>query len=426
MYVDLNITWPTSHLNHLLPINNQQNSSNSSKKKPSSSFNQNQSNNSSSSNITQRECQDVWRGISNEQKERLRDTVECSIRLGYRVIAFNLIVPQSLDPSSLSAHFPFRADEPPFPDLDPRRTDSSGRPGDDDHGNGTIEYGGKVLQLSRLTMVIDEDVCGGGKGVYGFSSSQSSYLSRYSILSVIPLDLQSFNYSCLNLSNPSPTGIDLISLDLTSSPKIPFHMSLSTVSKAMKDEVYFELNYGSLTMSNNQTTIYSTSSFPIIKSSTNTNSNSDNNNNRRNLISCVKDLVRVTKVGKKIVVSSGANQWNELRAGSDLINLLNVLGISNENCLRSITSSPKSIVSKTLITRKTYKGVIMSPKVVTSIERIKKADRVNDKCREVDNGCSKELDDCYLIDEEAIRGLESAEDEEENKSASSSKKQKLN
>lgn len=80
--------------------------------------------------------------------------------VGYSVVAFNLIIPQSLDPLLLLPHFPFNGDAPPFPELDPRTADA------------TLDTK-TVLQLSRLTMVMDEHVAGNGKGVFGFVSSLS-------------------------------------------------------------------------------------------------------------------------------------------------------------------------------------------------------------------------------------------------------------
>lgn len=82
-----------------------------------------------------------------------------SATVGYSVIAFNLVIPQCLDPLLLAASFPFPLTEPPFPDLDPRTASEE-----------TLRSGKTVLQLSRLTMVMDAKVVGGGKGVFGFVS----------------------------------------------------------------------------------------------------------------------------------------------------------------------------------------------------------------------------------------------------------------
>jgi hypothetical protein len=67
--------------------------------------------------------------------------------VGFSTIAFNLLLPPSagFDPSAVHALDPCSGGRPPFPDLDGQGTD-------------------KILQLNRLTVMIDEG-CLGGKGV---------------------------------------------------------------------------------------------------------------------------------------------------------------------------------------------------------------------------------------------------------------------
>ncbi|PLW16804.1 hypothetical protein PCANC_05364 [Puccinia coronata f. sp. avenae] len=329
MYVDLNIPWPTRHLGYLL-----QGTGTSRKGKQKMASNPSPSGNTG--------AVDIWRGVSSEDRARMRETAECAIRLGYSVIAFNLIIPQSLDPLLLGPHFPFSGDAPPFPDLDPRTADNTS-------GSKT------VLQLSRLTMVLDEHVAGNGKGVFGFSKSQASYLSRYSLLSALPLDSASFSHACLSLSAPSPTGIDLICFELGSSPKLPFNMPLSTVSNALKHGVLFEAIYSPST-SGNSVLAHSPTGFPVPATSSSC---------RRNLVSVLKEIIRVTNCAKGLVVSSGARSWAELRSAGDVTNLLNVLGLSHEHGRNALMTNPKSLVSRAMSTRQTHKGVISNPVIVS-------------------------------------------------------------
>ncbi|KAH9450246.1 hypothetical protein Pst134EA_026953 [Puccinia striiformis f. sp. tritici] len=336
MYVDLNIPWPTSHLNSLL-----QTVATTRKGKQKATHLAAGSGPSSTSNNTL--ALDIWRGVSKEEQDGLREMVQCAIRLGYSVIAFNLVIPQSLDPLLLAPYFPFPSHAPPFPELDPRTVNP----------NNTNSK--TVLQLSRLTMVMDELIAGSGKGIFGFSKSQATYLSRYSLLSAMPLDAASFAHACLSLSAPSPTGIDLISFDLGSSPKLPFHMPLSTVSNAIKHGVLFEVIY-SPTTSRNSYPSHSPTGYPIQVSSTTC---------RRNLISVLKEIIRVTNCAKGLVISSGARKWAELRAAGDVINLLNVLGLSHEHGRNALTINPKSLVSRAMSTRLTHKGVISNPIIVS-------------------------------------------------------------
>ncbi|KAG0143562.1 hypothetical protein CROQUDRAFT_48671 [Cronartium quercuum f. sp. fusiforme G11] len=338
MYADLNIPWPTSHLIHLFK---QQTGQQARKGKGKAT--------------EPKESVDVWKGVEEEEKKRLREQVECAIRLGYSVIAFNLIIPQNFDPLLLQAHFPFASTQPPFPDLDPRTA-----PGVSQNG-----YGRTILQLSRLTMVMDETVAGGGKGVFGFSTSQSTYLSKYSLLSALPLDAGAFSHACLSLSPPTASGIDIITLDLCSSPKLPFQMSLSTVSKALEHNIGFEICYSPTTTLKSVKAIYSAYTFPcLVFPQANTN-NSVPHPVRRNLVAGAKDLIRVTNRGRGLIFSSAATQWAELRAPDDIANFGNVLGLSQDAARRALTSNPKSIVSKAISTRQTHKGVVSNPVVVT-------------------------------------------------------------
>jgi len=332
MYVDLNIPWPTSHLAYLLQTTA------STRKGKQKAGNHGTGGGGNTATL------DIWRGVSREERERMRETVDCAIRLGYSVVAFNLIIPQSLDPLLLLPHFPFNGDAPPFPELDPRTADPT-------HDTKT------VLQLSRLTMVMDEQVAGSGKGVFGFSKSQAGYLGRYSLLAAMPLDAASFAHACLSLSSPSPTGIDVISLELGSSPKLAFHMPLSTVSNALKHGVLMEAIYSPAT-SREGLQAYSPMGFPVQTTSA--------PNARRNLVSVLKEMIRVTNCAKGLVVSSGARRWAELRSAGDVINLLNVLGLSHEHGRNALTTNPKSLVSRALSTRQTLKGVISNPLILAA------------------------------------------------------------
>lgn len=73
--------------------------------------------------------------------------------VGYSTIAFNVTLPlNSYDPNTIANYVPCHSQLPAFPDLDTRTANTS---------NGAKT----VLQLSRLTVVLDEkSVNGGGKG----------------------------------------------------------------------------------------------------------------------------------------------------------------------------------------------------------------------------------------------------------------------
>ncbi|KAA1122091.1 hypothetical protein PGTUg99_026676 [Puccinia graminis f. sp. tritici] len=133
-------------------------------------------------------------------------------------------------------------------------------------------------------------------------------------------------------------------------------MPLSTVSNALKQGVLFEAIY-SPTTSLNSFRSHSSSGLPVSASSSTC---------RRNLISVLKEIIRVTNCAHGLVVSSGATRWAELRAPGDVINLLNVLGISHENGRKAMTTNPKMLVSRAMSTRQTHKAVISNPVIVSS------------------------------------------------------------
>ncbi|KNZ51256.1 hypothetical protein VP01_4020g1 [Puccinia sorghi] len=68
MYIDLNIPWPTSHLAHLL-----QTTASSRKGKPKAGNNATGAGGNTAT-------LDIWRGVSSEERERVREMVECAIR----------------------------------------------------------------------------------------------------------------------------------------------------------------------------------------------------------------------------------------------------------------------------------------------------------------------------------------------------------
>lgn len=146
-------------------------------------------------------------------------------------------------------------------------------------------------------------------------------------------------------------------------------MPLSTVSNALKHGVLFEAIYSPST-SREGLQAYSPMGFPVQTSSS--------PNSRRNLVSVLKEIIRVTNCAKGLVVSSGARRWAELRSAGDVINLwspfssilllaplhtymrssttliicsccslrLNVMGLSHEHGRNALTTNPRSLVTR--------------------------------------------------------------------------------
>ncbi|KNZ63902.1 uncharacterized protein VP01_10877g1 [Puccinia sorghi] len=157
----------------------------------------------------------------------------------------------------------------------------------------------------------------------------------------MPLDAASFAHACLSLSSPSPTGIDLISFELGSSPKCEWTERFeedkrnlgvlflcwcfgSTVSHAVVDGL--ERTPSSTVCFSRRSTVPP----PLARILAHGLPRPDL------LVSVLKEIIRVTNCAKGLIVSSGARRWAELRS--------------------------TGVVS----TRQTHKGVISNPLIVSA------------------------------------------------------------
>lgn len=171
-----------------------------------------------------------------------------------------------------------REARPPFPHLDPRTSKSCKR---------------GLTQLSRLTLILDQESM--AKSGSGFVASNSNALQQYDILAVCPTSEAAFQHACITLSELKPFSIDIISLDLAASPRLPFHLKRSTVGAALANGVVFEISYGAAL-------------------------DGSDGSARRNLISGSREVLRVTN-GQGVIFSSGAKEALGLRGPYDVMNL---------------------------------------------------------------------------------------------------------
>ena len=147
----------------------------------------------------------------------------------------------------------------------------------------------------------------------------------YDILAVRPLTKDAFHNACLNLDVP------IISLDFTQ--HFPFHFRPKPCMAAVNRGVRFEICYGQVL-------------DPSIDARA-----------RANFISNVTSLVRAT-CGRGIILSSEAKSALLLRAPADVVNLMNVWGLSNDKGLESLRSIPRGVVVNEGIKRTGFRGVI--------------------------------------------------------------------
>ncbi|KAK9895140.1 PHP domain-like protein [Cystobasidium minutum MCA 4210] len=325
MYYDLNIAWPVS-----IPQAGSSNNNAASKKKQQKGKQAVNSNNDAR-DAAPKVGIDL---LSAEERADVEKSVKMAIKLGYSTIAFNVTLPlNSYDPNTIANYVPCHSQLPAFPDLDTRTANTS---------NGAKT----VLQLSRLTVVLDEkSVNGGGKGNGScFTSTNANAIAGYNLIAVQPLDAASFQHTCLNLSNAGPTGVDIITIDLASSPRVPFQLKRSLVLKAIAEGTMFEVVYAPAMR-------LSTASSSLPKEA------------RRNIIAGARELIRITN-GKGIILSSEVRNAIEMRGPLDLCNFGTILGFKPDQAKDSVSGNARLAVIRGHAARQTYRGVIANPKVV--------------------------------------------------------------
>lgn len=122
------------------------------------------------------------------------------------------------------------------------------------------------------------------------------------------------------MATPGPSGVDIIALDLATSPRLPFQLKRSLVLKAIADGAFFEISYGPALQAQ-----------PIPKEA------------RRNVIAGARELIRVTN-GKGIILSSEVRRCFELRGPVDLCNLGTILGFKPDQAKAALEASPRLAV----------------------------------------------------------------------------------
>lgn len=122
---------------------------------------------------------------------------------------------------------------------------------------------------------------------------------------------------------------DIISLDL--STRLGFHLKHKMVGLALSRGICFEVCYGAGVTDANA---------------------------RRNLIGNFAGLVRATRTGKGIVVSSEARKAVGLRAPMDVVNLLVLWGMKVEVARDAVGALAGGVVRQAEVRRKSFKGVV--------------------------------------------------------------------
>lgn len=389
MYYDLNIPWPQARTR----AEEGKHKTQGGKKGGGSAGGSNVATTSATT------LQDPLESLTEAQRESMRlmtlDLADCELKLatrssfgarvghcnsnypflctvGYSTIAFNSIVQTRFDGTKNANPFqphPSGLPRPPFPELDPRCGAAS-----DFKGKTALRTLAQplVTQLSRMTLVMSDETMGKhGHGLvrhlrnlpfshslflnltlHGFiaqTSAHTNALLSYDLLAVRPTTEASFSAACLSLSELKPQSIDIISIDLAASARLPFFLKRSTVGAALSNGAVFEVCYS-----------------PAVSASTgDQQGQQDLLKARRNVISATRDILRVTN-GRGVIFSSGAADIMGLRGPYDVINLASIFGLNAAAAKDAISSTCRALLLRAE-TRRTFRGVVADPVVGPSL-----------------------------------------------------------
>lgn len=169
--------------------------------------------------------------------------------------------------------------------------------------------------LRRCTLILSESAT---------NNRIAALSANYDILALRPVDEKTFQHAC------STAECDLISLDLTQ--RLGYHFKFKTVSEAVKRGVRFEVCYSQGLLGESLA--------------------------RRNLISNVVQLIRATRGGRGIIVSSEAKKAIGCRAPWDVVNLAAVWGLSRERAHEAVSKEVRSVVASARLKRTSFRGVV--------------------------------------------------------------------
>ncbi|KAF7716808.1 Ribonuclease P protein subunit p30 [Penicillium ucsense] len=153
----------------------------------------------------------------------------------------------------------------------------------------------------------------------------NSLTQAYDIVALRPTNEKTLLNACTTLE------CDMISLDL--SVRLPFHFKFKMLSAALSRGIRLEICYG-----------------PGV-----TGTGLDA---RRNLIGNAMSLIRATRGGRGIIVSSEARRALSLRAPWDVINLTCVWGLSQERGKEAICEEARKVTALAKLKRTSWRGIV--------------------------------------------------------------------
>ncbi|GAB7354133.1 hypothetical protein MBLNU459_g4695t1 [Dothideomycetes sp. NU459] len=170
--------------------------------------------------------------------------------------------------------------------------------------------------LRRCTLVLSESAT---------NNRLAALSNAYDILALRPVDEKTFQHAC------NTADCDIISLDLTQ--RLGYHFKFKTVSDATKRGVRLEICYSQALSSSDA-------------------------NAKRNLISNSTQLIRATRGGRGIIVSSDARRAVGCRAPWDVVNFATVWGLAQDRAYEAVSKEARSVVVGARLKRTSFRGVV--------------------------------------------------------------------
>ncbi|GAB7343493.1 hypothetical protein MBLNU457_1507t1 [Dothideomycetes sp. NU457] len=169
--------------------------------------------------------------------------------------------------------------------------------------------------LRRCTLQLSEPVANNRLAALG---------ANYDILALRPIDEKTLQNACSNLDS------DLISLDL--SQRLSYFFKFKLVSECVKRGIRFEICYSQGLLGDA--------------------------NARRNLISNATQLIRASRGGRGIIISSEAKRAVGCRGPWDAINLSAIWGLAQDRGYEAVSKQARSVVVSAKLKRTGYRGII--------------------------------------------------------------------
>jgi ribonuclease P/MRP protein subunit RPP1 len=170
-------------------------------------------------------------------------------------------------------------------------------------------------QLKRLTVIVDDIA-----DAQALSSGNTA-LHTYDIIAACPGNIKVFAHLCKS------ADVDIITLDFTH--RISFNINKKLVDEAIQRGIFFEITYS-----------------PMLSPSSGA---------RKEAFANTQLLLEYLR-GKRIVLSSGAESFTQIRGPEDVMNLGLVLGIHKQHVHASISENCSLLLKRAIERRRMYKS----------------------------------------------------------------------